>query len=175
MTISGRVLWIFLASALALGSAGCCLGRGRPTGTETTTISGPGFSPDPTTTSALAGGTMEASSLAQLDAQGNYCAGRIPPSPQHLLRVGAAMPMLRILVNGSEDTTLVVRGPDGAFHCNDDSGDPNHGTNPVVEIAGAPAGDYAIYVGAFSSQAMLSTYSIGFTATPNTYPSEVVR
>ena len=71
--------------------------------------------------------------------------------------------------------SIGVRTPSGAYYCNDDSGDPNNGLNPVVEIPSAGPGDYSIYVGAYSDGAMLSTYSIGFTATPGTFPSQVVR
>jgi len=156
---------------LSLALAGCCVGRGRSTSTETITISGPGFTPDPTTSSGQAGGPMQGSALSSEDG----CTGSIPNEPQHVLHLGAALPLLRILVNSTEDMTLVVRGPDGTFHCNDDSGDPTNGLNPLVEITNAPAGDYAIYVGAYGEQAMLVTYSIGFTATPNTYPSQVIR
>jgi hypothetical protein len=151
--------------------AGCCMGRGRSTSTETITIAGPGFTPDPTTSSGQAGGAMHASTLAPNDG----CAGTIPNEPQHMLRVGAPLPLLRVLVNSAEDMTLVVRAPDGTFHCNDDSGDPSNGLNPMIDITNATAGDYAIYVGAYGEQAMLVTYSIGFSATPGTYPSQVIR
>jgi hypothetical protein len=165
---------LFVMLAL-LGAPGCCMGRHHPQGsTETLTISGPGFAPDPMTTSGQAGGTLSASTLATGDVNGN-CAGQIPQMPQHMLRVGAALPLLRVLVNGSGDSTLLVRAPDGTIYCNDDSGDPNNGLNPLVEITNAPPGDYAIYVGAFSESSMLSTYAIGFTATPGTFPSQVVR
>ena len=166
---------VVIASLLAATLGGCCLGRGQRQTTETITIAGPGFTPDPTTTSGQAGGNMEASSLVSVDAMGGGCTGSIPAMPQHTVHLDAALPVLRILVNGSEDTTLVVRTPTGAYYCNDDSGDPNHGLNPVVEIPGATAGDYSVYVGAFGDSAMLSTYSIGFTATMGTYPSQVVR
>jgi hypothetical protein len=156
---------------VSLTLAGCCMGRGRSTSTETIVISGPGFTPDPTTSSGQAGGAMLASSLAPNDG----CVGSIPNEPQHMLRLRSTLPLLRVLVNSTDDMTLVVRAPDGTFHCNDDSGDPTNGLNPMLDISGAPAGDYAIYVGAYGEQAMLVTYSIGFTTTPNTYPSQVIR
>lgn len=164
----GGVLAVAISLALA---PGCCMSHRPPATTETTTISGPGFSPDPITTSGQAGGRMAASTLAPTSG----CAGDIPEMPQHIVHLEAALPLLRVLVNGSDDTTLVVRTPSGQFLCNDDSGDPQNGLNPVVEISGAAPGDYAIYVGAFSEQAMLSTYAIGFTTTPGTFPSQVVR
>ncbi len=151
------------------------MSHGHVSTTETITIAGPGFSPDPLTTSSQAGGRNEASALAANDAAGHRCVGSIPVMPQHVLHLGAALPLLRILVNGTEDTTLVVRAPNGTFYCNDDSGDPNLSINPLVEISSAEPGDYAVYVGAYNQSAMLTTYAIGFTATPGTFPSEVVR
>ncbi len=166
---------VVISLPLALSIAGCCMGHARAPTTETITIAGPGFTPDPTTTSAQAGGTLEASALVAMDVSGNGCGGRIPAVPQHTVRLVTALPLLRVLVNGSEDTTLVVRAPSGSYYCNDDSGDPLNGLNPVVEIPSAAPGDYSVYVGAYSDGAMLSTYSIGFTATPGTFPSQVVR
>lgn len=161
--------------AVTLFGYGCCMGHAPRQATETITISGPGFSPDPITTSAQAGGTVPASTLAATDVSGAGCLGTIPAMPQHIVHLEAALPLLRFLVNGSDDTTLLVRAPNGSYYCNDDSGDPNNGVNPVVEIPSAGPGDYAVYVGAFGDSAMLSTYSIGFTAVAGTFPSQVVR
>ena len=169
---NGRVVAPWIAAALTLTSLpACCMWRGRTPSTETITIAGPGFAPDPTTSSAQAGGSMEASTLAP----SANCVGSIPAAPQHTVRLGAALPLLRVLVNSSEDLTLVVRAPDGTFHCNDDSADPANGLNPLVEISNAQPGEYSVYVGAYSESAILATYSIGFTATPGTFPSAVVR
>lgn len=169
---NGRVVASWIAVALTLTSLhACCMGRGRTTSTETITISGPGFAPDPTTSSAQAGGSVEASTLAPSAG----CVGSIPAAPQHTVHLGAALPLLRVLVNSTEDLTLVVRAPDGTFHCNDDSADPANGLNPLVEITNAQPGDYSVYVGAYSESAMLVTYSIGLTAMPGTFPSAVVR
>ena len=145
---NGAVVTITIAMLSLALAPGCCMGRHRPSATETITLSGPGFTPDPTTSSGQAGGTVAASTLAAVDANGNGCPGSIPTMPQHTLHLDAALPLLRVLVNGSEDTTLFVRAPNGNVYCNDDSGDPNNGVNPLVEISGAPAGDYSVYVGA---------------------------
>jgi hypothetical protein len=164
----------FAAIALALTVGGCCMG-GSSAPAAPINIAGPGFTPDPTTATGLAGGVQQASVLAASDVNGNSCVGNIPLTAQHTVHVGAALPLLRVLVNGSQDSTLVVRGPTGTFYCNDDSGDPGNGLNPVVEIPNAAAGDYQVYVGAYSSDSTLSTYTIGFTATPGTFPSQVVH
>lgn len=171
-----RLVVIALALAFSVTSTGCCMGHGRSaTSSETITLTGPGFEPDPTSSSGQAGGLMQASSLAATDANGNSCVGNLPPMPQHTVHLVAPLALLRVLVNGSDDTTLVVRTPTGLFYCNDDSGDPSNGLNASLDIPSAPAGDYSVYVGAFSDGAMLTTYSIGFTTTPGTFPSQVVR
>lgn len=151
---------------------GCCMGGSAPT---PLTLSGPGFTPNPTTATGLAGGVQQASALATSDVAGNSCVGNIPMAPQHTVTVAAAIPFLRILVSGTEDSTLVVRGPNGQFYCNDDSGDPGNGFNPVVEITAAAPGSYDVFVGAFSSDSTMSSYTIGFTETPNTFPSQVLH
>lgn len=166
---------VTMTVGLGILLAACCIGRHRGPTTETITLAGPGFTPDPTCTSGQAGGNLTASSLATADVDGNGCIGSIPSMPQHVVHLGAALPLFRVLVSGSEDTTLLVRAPDGRVFCNDDSGDPNVGVNPLVEIHAAPPGDYSVYVGAYGDAAMLSTYSIGFTTTPGTFPSQVVR
>lgn len=164
---------IALISFLALVINGCCMGGGASS--APITLTGPGFTPNPTTATGMSGGVQQASALAASDVNGNSCVGNIPTAPQHTVNVSAAIPLLRILVNGAQDSTLVVRGPTGTFYCNDDSGDPNLSINPLVEISSAEPGDYAVYVGAYNQSAMLTTYAIGFTATPGTFPSEVVR
>lgn len=45
-----------------------------------------------------------------------------------------------------DDTTLVIRAPDGSWHCNDDA----IGLHPGVAITDASEGDYLIWVGSFS-------------------------
>ncbi len=159
---------------LALSVSGCCMGGGG-SAPAPIQIAGPGFTPDPTTATGLAGGVQQASALAASDANGNPCLGNVPLTAQHTVHVGAAIPLLRVLVSGTQDSTLVVRGPTGTFYCNDDSGDPGNSLNPVVDIANAAPGDYAVYVGAYSSDSTLSSYTIGFTATPGTFPTQVLH
>ncbi len=164
---------IALISFLALVINGCCMGGGASS--APITLTGPGFTPNPTTATGMSGGVQQASALAASDVNGNSCVGNIPTAPQHTVNVSAAIPLLRILVNGAQDSTLVVRGPTGTFYCNDDSGDPGNGLNPVVEIANAAPGAYQVYVGAYSTDSTLSSYTIGFTETPGTFPSQVVH
>lgn len=160
---------IVVFAGLALAISGCCMGGGGAASAPLT-LAGPGFTPNPTTTTGMAGGVQQASILDP------SCVGNVPMTPQHTVTVGAAIPLLRILVNAgtSADTTLVVRTPSGAYVCNDDSGDPGNGLNPTVEIPNAAPGDYAVYVGGYGSDDTFSSYSIGFTETPGTFASQVV-
>ena len=52
---------------------------------------------------------------------------------------------LQMTVRSEFDATLAVSGPDGQWHCNDD-GD---GVAPVVDLANAPRGRYAVWVGSY--------------------------
>jgi hypothetical protein len=107
---------------------------------------------------------------------GEGCIGSFPTAPQHTVQVGAAIPRLRILVNGGAeaDTTLAVRTPSGQTVCNDDSGDPANSLNPALDIENAAPGTYQIFVGGYSSGDSWASYQIGFSETPDQAPSQVV-
>ena len=73
------------------------------------------------------------------------CVGYVGPSaPDVAVEWGGGD--LRVWVQAAFDATLLVHGPDGAWTCNDDA----VGTSPVVDLADAPAGRYAVWLGAFS-------------------------
>ena len=52
---------------------------------------------------------------------------------------------LRVWVRAAFDATMAVRRPDGAWACDDDT----DGLLPVVSLAAAPAGQYAVWLGSF--------------------------
>jgi hypothetical protein len=99
----------------------------------------PGFVPDPRTLTGLSGGPVNASTHGQTS-QGP-CVGAIDDSPDHVMVLTNAFSFLKLHARSDQDTSLVVRGPDG-FRCNDDS----DGLNPVLQGAW-PAGRYEIYIG----------------------------
>ncbi|AKF06145.1 hypothetical protein DB32_003294 [Sandaracinus amylolyticus] len=154
---------------MALGCVGlaACSG-GSDSASAAVTLSGPGFAA--TTLRGTAGGPQAGSAL------GGDCIGQFPTSAQHTVTVGAAIPMLRVLVNGGPeaDTTLAVRRPDGTVVCNDDSGDPGNSLNPIVEIANAAPGQYQVYVGGYSTGDTWASYTLGFSEQAGQYPSQVV-
>ncbi|TXD38464.1 caspase family protein [Lujinxingia vulgaris] len=103
----------------------------------------PGFTPDPSSASGLAGGTIDASSITGATAG---CAGKISNRPDHILTLGGHFSTLYLGVNSQADTSLIIRRPDGSFVCNDDT----HGLNPRISGTFGP-GTYQIYVGSLAS------------------------
>ena len=79
------------------------------------------------------------------------CGGEIDPSrPDAIITVASPEPSLWFhAVGENADTTLVVARPDGEVLCNDD----HDSYNPAVGITDADAGDYAVWVGAYSGAA----------------------
>ena len=73
------------------------------------------------------------------------CVGYVGPSAPDVV-VDWAGGDLRVWVRAAFDGTLAVHGPDGQWTCDDDT----EGTSPVVEIADAAAGRYAVWLGSFS-------------------------
>ncbi|MGB3544502.1 hypothetical protein [Rubrivirga sp.] len=64
---------------------------------------------------------------------------------------------LQIRVEGDFDATLVVAQPDGTWACIDDS--PGS-VLPTLDLAGADAGRYAVWVGSFGEDPMTSTATV---------------
>ncbi|KXK24878.1 MAG: hypothetical protein UZ15_CFX003000139 [Chloroflexi bacterium OLB15] len=108
----------------------------------------PGFQPDPyrIPTIIIGGGDVDANSR-QL---GTDCVGFITTTPDFRLLMTAPQALLRFIFIAdtiTADATLVVRAPDGRFLCNNNA----FGLlNPMVDVTDAPAGDYAIWIGAFT-------------------------
>ncbi len=130
-------------------------------------VSGPGFAPPMLEDSGVAGGPVEGHSGPMA------CTGSYPARPQHVLKVGRRVPMLRVVADGIDrDLTLALRTPDGQWHCNDDSGDPSFGLNPAVDLTNAQ-GEIEVFVGVFSEDAVGSQYRLGVTEDANRYGSSL--
>lgn len=107
----------------------------------------PGY-PDPLIVTLLSGGEVDAGSLNL----GSGCRGNVFPSADVSVSLESRQTMLRVYFTAEsigEDTTLLVRAPDGSFFCNDDF----DGSNPMVEIANAAPGEYRVWVGTYGSMA----------------------
>ena len=99
-----------------------------------------GFRPDPRRVSMTAGGTIAASAVS------SSCTGSIAEAPDYQITYTAGSLPLAIRTEAATDTTLVINGPDGAWYCDDDSGD---GTNALVRFAKPGSGIYDIWVGTY--------------------------
>jgi hypothetical protein len=118
----------------------------------------PGFLPDPMTVPGSARGTVDASTLSP------SCAGFVAAAPDLALVLRGPEPWLRVYVQSPADTTLVVRRPDGTFHCDDDS----YGRHPSVEGAFAP-GRYLVWVGTYHA-GQTATYTLSVTELRTNHP-----
>lgn len=110
-----------------------------------------GFTPDPYEVAVQAGGPVDAMSVGE-------CAGAIASAPSFTLRytAGDTLPLI-ISAESDVDTVLVVRGPDRAYYCDDDSGG---GLNPAVRFDTPRSGRYQIWVGTFSAGGTQSEASL---------------
>lgn len=97
-----------------------------------------GFTPDPHKLSVTAGGSIDASRINASD-----CVGRIGGNPDYVLNYTADDMPLYIRATSDEDTSLIVRDPQGRWQCNDDS----DGLDPEVGFDDPRSGNYAIWVG----------------------------
>lgn len=68
-----------------------------------------------------------------------------PEAPQIKLNYQASGAAFQIYAHSAADTTLIVRDPSGAWHCNDDT----YAKNPSVRFSSPKSGEYTVWVGAF--------------------------
>ncbi|MCO4320907.1 hypothetical protein [Aliidiomarina quisquiliarum] len=102
-----------------------------------------GFMPDPWSYAIQAGGQNLATRL------GGNCTGFINNAAPDITLIygGGSFLDLHVYVNATEDTTLVISGPDGRWHCDDDA----MGLNPMLIFEQPDAGQYDIWVGVYGS------------------------
>ena len=109
-----------------------------------------GFVPDPVTVSLQAGGPIDVyQAVSDAVVATGFCAGYVTSAPSVELTYEVGALPLFIAAEGDGDLTLAVNGPDGAWHCDDDSGG---GLNPEIEFTEPQSGVYDIYVGAFADR-----------------------
>jgi serine protease Do len=145
-----RILWLSLCIALFAAAPALAAQSVLQPGAEPEfgiVSIAPGFAPDPLRVPAMTGGGDIDAVNRQL---GPDCAGFITAAPDVRLTVSAELPLLRLIFIAdaiTTDTTLIVRAPDGAFWCNNNSSGL---FNPMVSISAAAPGDYAVWVGGFT-------------------------
>lgn len=93
--------------------------------------------------SVRTGGTLSVRPLNLND----RCVGWVTREPDLILRVMNPTPALRVWVESSRDTTLVINTHDGRWRCDDDSAGSQ---NPQVLLDEAGVGQYDIWVGSFA-------------------------
>ena len=137
-------------------------------------VSGRGFAPPVIVRTGVAG-SSDATTARSGSSFDPYCVGTFPSHPQHMVKLGGRLDSLRIVVDSmGNDLTLAVRTPDGAWHCNDDSGDPAYSLNPTVELSSPPIGEIEVWVGTYSSYSTGAPYTLGVTEQPG-YASDLLR
>ncbi len=104
----------------------------------------PNFIPDPITVRGISGGSQVAGTVSgRADTTTGACVGFVDETPDHRMTLTDFFDYLRLEVQSSDDTTLVIRGPGGSW-CSDDY----TGVNPG--IAGQWfSGTYDIWVGSY--------------------------
>jgi len=95
--------------------------------------------------------TFEARGLAE------GCVGFInPDAPDLVINALPGLPQLMVYMVSDSDGVLVVVGPDGTLHCNDDF----DALNPGVMIPNPQPGPYAVFAGTYGGVGGLSTLGV---------------
>lgn len=90
----------------------------------------------------------------EIYALGESCAGFIDVSrPDVVITVEEGLPQLMVYMVSEADGTLLVMGPDGQVHCNDDYDQ----LNPGVVIVMPQPGDYAVFSGTYGGGGGIAT------------------
>jgi len=131
-----------LSVATVMGATGAIAQQAAPTYGEFR-LDAQGL-PDESLLSVVAGGEVEAAQRAGPDA--SECKGFTASAPDARLVWSGPAAGVRLSAVSNADTTLIVRGPDGAWLCDDDSGED---ANPSISLT-AQAGRYDIWVGTYS-------------------------
>ena len=99
----------------------------------------------------ISGGSIDSSYL------GNNCVGFAASSPDFRFQLADASELLTITFaadENSDDTTIVVNTPDGAWHCNDDFSESS--LNPGLELGGAASGQYDVWIGSYNAEEFIA-------------------
>ncbi|MGH7027541.1 peptidase S1 [Brevundimonas sp.] len=117
-----------------------------------------GFTPDPHRVSVTAGGSIDAYADTPLPAE---CVGKVADAPDFEVTYEAGRLPLVFRTLSSVDTTLIINGPDGRWHCDDDSyGDGD----AEVRFEKPRSGTYDVWIGTFGENMADATLLI--TETP---------
>lgn len=110
-----------------------------------------GFMPDPL---IVEGSTTGVAAAASWDER---CTGFVDPASPVVFVTDDAFAELRVIAWAAQDVTLVLRAPDGSYHCDDDS----EGQYPILDTELRP-GNHSIWVGTHE-QGTSFDYRLGFS------------
>ncbi len=116
-----------------------------------------GFSPDPRDVAVQAGGGLDSTAIRE-----DCNAGYIQSAPNVRLNWGGGAGPLVLTAASEADVTLAVRGPNGAWLCNDDG---PAGLTPQISIPDPAAGRYDVYVGRFGTPDDIQPATLRFSQT----------
>ncbi len=122
-----------------------------------------GFTPDPYQVSVTSGGRLDVRDMGL----GSGCVGYATAQPDLIVQYSSAADMLRFYMEGDGDTALVVNGPDGSWHCNDDA----YGLDPTVTLRNPGSGQYDIWVTSYSSDENI-TGTLSVTELESRHPQQ---
>lgn len=111
-----------------------------------------GFIPDPFSITLTGGGSVDVAAQEL----GANCTGYTSREPNLTLNWSGQSGRMGIFFVSSsgQDPTLLVRSPQGSWHCNDDF--TGGVLDPMVEIASPAAGEYDIWVGSWTKDEIVS-------------------
>lgn len=92
--------------------------------------------------------------IFNVELNNQLCTGFVDAIPTFKFNWEGSAERLHIFFEGLNDSTLVVRTPDGSYACNDDYQGARN-MNPLVEIVPKP-GEYTVYVGGFAPSEVVS-------------------
>ncbi len=109
----------------------------------------------------ISGGRFTATEITNIENTATgYCDGFVNRKPNHVLKLNSFFNFLKIEVQSSADTTILIKGPGGVW-CNDDSDN----ANPTIEGEWQP-GIYQVWIGSYQANSN-NNYRIRITATNN--------
>ncbi|SDW70492.1 hypothetical protein [Roseicitreum antarcticum] len=95
----------------------------------------------------LARGDLAAYSAAETLSPDQFCNGYVnPDGPEMVLSLDGDTASFSLFADSDVDLVMAVRDPAGLWHCSDDA----MGSNPALTFDAGMAGEYTIFVGAFS-------------------------
>ena len=113
--------------------------------------------PQPIILTGNTGGNTKAFEVSQTKSTTTgYCDGYVNSQPNHLLQIESFFESLRLEVNSSADTIILVKGNNGVW-CNDDAGS----ANPIIE-GQWQEGLYKVWVGSYQADSS-NSYQIQIT------------